>query len=230
MKAIVRHRYGSPDVLRLEEVEKPVAGPDQVLVRVRAASLNAYDWHIMRGAPLIARLGEGLRTPKAPQLGIDMAGEVEAVGTDVTDVRPGDAVFGGAIGAFAEYVTAKSGGLAPKPANISFEHAAAIGMAGRTALQGLRDKGQLKPGQRVRARNIHPPGHTRLPRYVRGKVGVIAVDRGVFLFPDTNAHLLGEKPQHLYSVRFGARDIWGEQASPRDSIRVDMFDDYLESA
>ena len=149
MKAIVRHRYGSPDVLRLEDVEKPVAGPDQVLVRVRAASLNAYDWHIMRGAPLIARLGEGFRTPKAPQLGVDMAGEVEAVGKDVNDVRPGDAVFGGASGAFAEYVTAKPGRLAPKPANMSFEQAATIGMAGRTALQGLRDKGQLKPGQRV---------------------------------------------------------------------------------
>ena len=105
-------------------------------------------------------------------------------------------------------------------------------MAGRRA-SARRDAAvtpRFKPGQRVRARNIHPPGHTRLPRYVRGKVGVIAVDRGVFLFPDTNAHLLGEKPQHLYSVRFGARDIWGEQASPRDSIRVDMFDDYLESA
>ena len=149
MKAIVRHRYGSPDVLRLEDVEKPVAGPDEVLVRVRAASLNAYDWHIMRGAPLIARLGEGFRTPKTAQLGVDMAGEVEAVGKDVTDVRPGDAVFGGAFGAFAEYVTAKPGRFAPKPANLSFEHAATIGMAGRTALQGLRDKGQLKPGQRV---------------------------------------------------------------------------------
>lgn len=83
-------------------------------------------------------------------------------------------------------------------------------------------------GQRVRARNIHPPGHTRLPRYVRGRSGVVVLDRGVFLFPDTNAHLRGEKPQHLYSVRFASRDVWGDQASPRDSIHVDMFDDYLE--
>jgi nitrile hydratase beta subunit len=87
---------------------------------------------------------------------------------------------------------------------------------------------QFKVEQKVRARNIHPPGHTRLPRYVRGRIGVIAVDRGVFLFPDTNAHHLGEKPQHLYSVRFAARELWGDQASPRDSIFLDMWDDYLE--
>jgi len=84
-------------------------------------------------------------------------------------------------------------------------------------------------GQRVRARNVHPPGHTRLPRYVRGKSGVVVLDRGVFLFPDTSAHLRGEKPQHLYSVRFAARDVWGEQASSRDSIHLDMWDDYLEA-
>jgi nitrile hydratase beta subunit len=89
---------------------------------------------------------------------------------------------------------------------------------------------RFKAGQRVRARNIHPTGHTRLPRYVRGKSGVVALDRGVFVFPDTNAHLLGEKPQHVYSVRFAARDIWGDQASPRDSIHVDMWDDYLVPA
>ena len=83
-------------------------------------------------------------------------------------------------------------------------------------------------GQRVRARNVHPTGHTRLPRYARGKSGVVVLDRGVFLFPDTNAHLRGEQPQHLYSVRFAARDVWGEQASPRDSIHLDMWDDYLE--
>jgi len=87
---------------------------------------------------------------------------------------------------------------------------------------------QFKAGQKVRARNIHPAGHTRLPRYARGKTGVIAVDRGVVLFPDTNAHHLGEKPQHLYSVRFAARELWGDQASPRDSIYLDMWDDYLE--
>jgi nitrile hydratase len=87
---------------------------------------------------------------------------------------------------------------------------------------------RFKPGQRVRARNVHPPGHTRLPRYARGKSGVVVLDRGVFVFPDTNAHLRGETPQHLYSVRFAAREIWGEQASRRDFIHLDMWDDYLE--
>ena len=87
---------------------------------------------------------------------------------------------------------------------------------------------RFKAGQRIRARNIHPPGHTRLPRYVRGKAGVIVRDRGVCLFPDTNAHFLGEKPQHLYSVRFSGRDLWGDQASPRDFVHLDMWDDYLE--
>jgi NADPH:quinone reductase-like Zn-dependent oxidoreductase len=149
MKAIVRHAYGSPDVLRLEDIDKPVTEPDGVLIRVRAASLNAIDWHLMRGAPLLARMGAGLRTPKTRGLGFDVAGEVEAVGENVTGVRTGDAVFGSAVGALAEYVRGEPGRLVPKPANISFEQAAATGLAGRTALQGLRDKGQLTPGQRV---------------------------------------------------------------------------------
>ena len=149
MKAIVRHRYGSPDVLTLEDVEKPSVEDDGVLVRVRAASLNALDWHFMRGAPVLARMGEGLRAPKTQGLGVDVAGEVEAVGKDVTEFRPGDAVFGRALGAFAQYVRAKPRSLVPKPANISFEQAAAIAVAGSTALQGLRDGGQLTHGQRV---------------------------------------------------------------------------------
>lgn len=89
---------------------------------------------------------------------------------------------------------------------------------------------RFKVGQRVRARNMHPTGHTRLPRYARGKQGVVALDHGVFLFPDTNAHFLGEKPQHVYSVRFAARELWGQQASPRDFVHIDMWDDYLERA
>ena len=149
MKAIVRHAYGSPDVLRLEDIQMPAVDDDGVLVRVRAASLNVIDWHYMRGAPLLTRMGEGLRTPKTRGLGFDVAGEVEAVGKNVTDVRPGDAVFGSALGALAEYVRGEPGRLAPKPANLSFEQASATGLAGRTALQGLRDKGQLKPGQLV---------------------------------------------------------------------------------
>jgi NADPH:quinone reductase-like Zn-dependent oxidoreductase len=150
MRAIVYESYGSPDVLELKEVEKPEIDDDSMLVRVRAASINAYDWHMMRGAPFLVRTSEGLRKPKNGVMGVDMAGQVEAVGKNVTQFRPGDEVFGARGGCLAEYVrgTDKSF-LVPKPAGLTFEQAAAVNMAGTTALQGLRDKGQLKPGQRV---------------------------------------------------------------------------------
>jgi NADPH:quinone reductase-like Zn-dependent oxidoreductase len=149
MRAIVRDTYGAPDVLELRDIEKPVASDDQVLVRVRAASLNAFDWHMMRGLPFIARMSEGLRKPKRIATGVDVAGHVEAVGKNVTQLRPGDEVFGQRGGAFAEYVCAREINFAPKPANLTFEQAASVPMAGFTALQALRDKGQLRPGQRV---------------------------------------------------------------------------------
>jgi NADPH:quinone reductase-like Zn-dependent oxidoreductase len=149
MKAIVHHRYGSPDVLALQEIDKPVVNEDQVLVRVRAASVNAYDWHILRGLPYLVRLSEGLRKPKRSVAGVDVAGQVEAIGKNVTRFQPGDEVFGERGGAFAEYVCAKENNFALKPANLSFEQAAAVPMAGFTALQALRDKGQVQPGQRV---------------------------------------------------------------------------------
>src|SRR5438034_9938369 len=150
MKAIVRDRYGPPDVLELREIERPAIDDDGVLVRVRAASINAYDWHMMRGRPSLVRLMTGLRKPKSTAMGVDLAGEVEAVGKNVTEFRPGDEVFGQRVGALAEYVcgTAKSF-LVPKPAGLTFEQAAAVPMAASTALQGLRDKGQIKPSQRV---------------------------------------------------------------------------------
>ena len=150
MKAIVRERYGSPDVLKLRDIDRPVIDDDGVLVRVRAASINAYDWHMMRGRPSLVRLMTGLRKPKSTAMGVDLAGEVEAVGKNVTEFRPGDEVFGQRVGALAEYVcgTAKSF-LVPKPAGLTFEQAAAVPMAASTALQGLRDKGQIKPSQRV---------------------------------------------------------------------------------
>src|SRR5438128_4937174 len=150
MKAIVRERYGSPDVLKLRDIDRPVIDDDGVLVRVRAASINAYDWHMMRGSPSLVRLMAGLRKPKSTAMGVDLAGEVEAVGKNVTEFRPGDEVFGQRVGALAEYVrgTAKSF-LVPKPAGLTFEQAAAVPMAASTALQGLRDKGQIKPSQRV---------------------------------------------------------------------------------
>jgi len=150
MKAILFPRYGSPDVLQFTEVEKPVPNENQVLIKIVAASANPLDWHRMRGEPFIARMGEGLRKPTDTRLGADVAGRVEAVGKNVTEFKPGDEVFG-AIGAgsFAEYACTREKNLVLKPANISFEAAAAAPVVGLTALQGLRDTGQIRAGQKV---------------------------------------------------------------------------------
>jgi NADPH:quinone reductase-like Zn-dependent oxidoreductase len=148
VKAIVCPRYGGPEVLRLAEVERPVPADTEVLVRVRAASVNPMDVHFMRGKPALARLFLGLRRPKHDRAGVDMAGTVEAVGAGVTRFRPGDAVFGPCRGAFADYACAQEDRLAAKPEGLSFEEAAAIPVAGLTALQGLR-KGGLKAGQNL---------------------------------------------------------------------------------
>jgi NADPH:quinone reductase-like Zn-dependent oxidoreductase len=147
MKAVVHHKYGSPDVLELVEVEKPVAADDEVLVRVRAASVNPSQWFAMMGL-FIGRMQMGWLKPKDPRLGSDFAGVVEAVGANVTDFKPGDEVYGGRTGAFAEYICV-SKGIARKPANLTFEEAAAVPTAALSALQGLRDYGHLQPGQKV---------------------------------------------------------------------------------
>jgi NADPH:quinone reductase-like Zn-dependent oxidoreductase len=150
MQAIVYTRYGSPDVLRLKEVEQPVPKEDEVLVKVRAASLNAYDWHFMAGSPFLVRVsGSGLRRPKDPRLGVDLAGQVQAVGHQVTQFHIGDEVFGRGSGAFAEYACAREDRIALKPANVSFEAAAAVPIAALTALGALRDSGHMQSGQRV---------------------------------------------------------------------------------
>jgi NADPH:quinone reductase-like Zn-dependent oxidoreductase len=151
MKAIVQDRYGSPDALQLREIDQPVPADNEVLVRVHAASVNARDWHIMRGDPYIARLSAefGLRGPKVKIRGTDFAGRVEAVGRGVKRLRPGDEVFGEADGAFAEYVCAPDDLVETKPANLTFEEAAAMPLAGNTALVGLRDVARVQPGQRV---------------------------------------------------------------------------------
>ncbi len=150
MKAIVRHKYGSPNVLELQEIEKPVVEDDHVLVRVLAASVNAGDWHSMRGKPYIMRvMGYGLLKPKNIILGGDLAGRVEAVGRNVTEFQPGDEVFGMSIRTFAEYVSVRAVGIVPKPAKLTFEEAAAVPIAAITALQGLRDKGHIQSGQKV---------------------------------------------------------------------------------
>ena len=154
MKAMVYHTYGSPDVLKLEEVQKPVPQDDEVLVKIHATSVNAGDWHLLRAKPFLMRLmGYGLLKPKHTILGSDIAGRVEAVGRNVTQFQPGDEIFGDltkcGFGAFAEYVCASEDALALKPANVTFEEAAAVPLAAVTALQGLRAKGQIKPGQKV---------------------------------------------------------------------------------
>jgi NADPH:quinone reductase-like Zn-dependent oxidoreductase len=149
MRAIRFSRYGSPDVLELVDADVPVPADDQVLVRVRAASVNALDWHHLTARPYLVRVSDGWRRPKDGRLGADVAGIVEAVGKDVTRFRPGDEVFGMTVGSFAEYVAVAEEGLVAMPAGATFEQAAALGVAGITALQGLRDRGRLQPGQRV---------------------------------------------------------------------------------
>ena len=149
MKAIVYSNYGSPDVLKCEEVEKPTAGDDEVLIKVRAASVNPLDWHFMRGTPYFVRVKTGLRKPKTTRLGVDVAGQVEAVGRNVTQFKPGDEVFGSCRGAFAEYACTSESALVMKPSNVTFEQAASVPVAAFTALQGLRDKGHIQPGQKV---------------------------------------------------------------------------------
>ncbi len=149
MKAMVQDTYGSAEVLELRDIDKPEIGDDQVLVRVRAAGVNPADWAIMSGLPYIARPVYGMRKPKNAVRGTDVAGQVEAVGTGVTRFRPGDEVFGWCIGAYAEYASASEDALAIKPANLTFEQAASVPMAGLVALQALRDHGNVQAGQSV---------------------------------------------------------------------------------
>jgi NADPH:quinone reductase-like Zn-dependent oxidoreductase len=167
MKAIVYEQYGSPDVLKLREVPKPAPKANEVLIKVQAVGLNAADWHMLRADPFLVRFEAGLTAPKRQILGADIAGQVEAVGGEVTQFKPGDAVYGEIAGCgwggLAEYVCARADCLAPKPANLSWEQAAAVPMAALTALQALRDKGNVQPGQKVL---IHGAG---------GGVGTFAV-------------------------------------------------------
>jgi NADPH:quinone reductase-like Zn-dependent oxidoreductase len=149
MKAAVYSRYGPPDVLQIRDVETPVPKDNEVLIRVRAASVNPLDWRIMRGRPYPLRILFGLRKPTIARPGRDVAGQVEAVGRNVTQFKAGDAVFGACRGAFAEYACASAPALATKPENVTFEQAASVPVAALTALQGLRDNGQIQPEQKV---------------------------------------------------------------------------------
>jgi NADPH:quinone reductase-like Zn-dependent oxidoreductase len=150
VKAIVQDKYGAPDVLQLREIERPVVGDDEVLIRVHAAGIDQGVWHLMAGLPYLIRIaGFGLRAPKNPVRGLDVAGRVEAVGENVTEFQPRDEVFGTCNGSFAEYATARVDRLAPMPANLTFEQAAAVPISGYAALQAVRDQGNIRPGQRV---------------------------------------------------------------------------------
>jgi len=150
VKAIVQDRYGPPDVLRLADVDRPAIGDDDVLVRVRAAGVDQGVWHLTAGRPYLVRaMGYGLRAPKARVPGLDVAGTVEAVGGNATGLQPGDEVFGTARGSFAEFASAPQDRLAPKPANLTLEQAAAVPISGYTALQGVRDQGKVEAGQHV---------------------------------------------------------------------------------
>ncbi len=150
MRAMVRSRFGSPDVLELKDIDRPVVTDDDVLVRVRATSVNAGDWYTLTGRPFLGRMAFGLMKPKLAVLGTDFAGTVESAGRNVKQFQPGDEVFGGTSEAYAEYVSVPAdGAVVPKPANITFEQAGAVAVAALTALQGLRDKGHIQAGQKV---------------------------------------------------------------------------------
>jgi len=149
MKAIVQRRYGSPDVLQLRDVDEPGVGDDHVLVRVHAAAVNIGDWHLLRGVPYVIRLVAGLQRPRREIPGLDIAGQVEAVGRNVRQFRPGDEVFGWCKGAFAEYACAAESDLLPKPANLTSEQSAAVGDSAFTALAAVRDQGKVQPGDKV---------------------------------------------------------------------------------
>ena len=149
MKAIVYHRYGSPDVLKCADIERPTPKDNEVLIKVRAASANPIDWHFMRGTPYFMRIMTGLRKPKITTAGVDVAGEVEAIGRKVTRIKPGDEVFGTCRGAFAEYACLSESAFDTKPNNMTFEQAASVPVAALTALQALRDKGHIQTGQKL---------------------------------------------------------------------------------
>src|SRR3954447_2932726 len=149
MKAIVQDKYGSPDVLELKDIDKPVAKDDEVLIRVRAAAVNIGDWHLLRGTPYVMRMAVGLFKPKHEIPGLDVAGQVEAVGSHVKQFQAGDEVFGWSNGGFAEHACAGENHFLAKPANLTFEQSAAVGDSAFTALNAVRDQGRVQPGQRV---------------------------------------------------------------------------------
>jgi NADPH:quinone reductase-like Zn-dependent oxidoreductase len=189
MQAAVARCYGSPEVIEIDQIEKPVPTDNEVLVRIHAAAVNPLDWHYLRGSPYFMRLMTGLGKPDDIRMGVDYSGTVEAIGANVTTFKPGDEVFGGRNGAFAEYVTVGADkAIALKPSNMSFEQAASVGIAGITALQALRDKGNLQPGQHV------------LINGASGGVGTFAVQIAKSLGAEVSAVCSGRNVELVRSI------------------------------
>jgi NADPH:quinone reductase-like Zn-dependent oxidoreductase len=218
MKAIVHERYGRPDVLELrDEVDKPVIEDDQVLVRVHAASLNPVEWYGVTG-PLFARPGNGLRKPSYTGVGSDFAGRIEAVGKDVEDFQAGDDVYGTANGAWAEYAAARQDRIARKPANLSFEEAAAVPVAALTALQALRDKGQVQPGQKVLINGASGGVGTfavQLAKFFGAEVTAVCSTRNVELVRSLGADRVVDYTQEDFTKRGERHDLMLDIAGSR---------------
>lgn len=210
MKAVIHESYGQPDVLKIMEVEKPQVPDDGVLVRVHASSVNIAEWYGMTGLLIGRLIGNGLFKPKDTRLGADFSGVVEAVGKDVADFKPGDEVFGGRSGAFAEYVTVKKA-IVHKPANITFEEAASVPTAGITALQGLRDHGRIQPGQKV------------LINGASGGVGTFAVQIAKALGAEVTAVCSTQNVEHARSL--GADHVidYTKQDFTRNGQKYDLL-------
>jgi NADPH:quinone reductase-like Zn-dependent oxidoreductase len=213
MKAIASTEYGPPDRLTLREVDMPAVGADGVLVRVQAASLNPLDWHLLRGEPYLVRLSDGLRRPKRSVPGVDVAGYVEVVGENVSEFRPGDEVFGARGGSLAEYVCGTEKNFVPKPAGLSFEAAAAIPIAGVTALQAVRDKGRQQPGQRV------------LVNGAAGGVGTFAVQIAKALGGEVTGVCSTQNVELVRSIGADTVVDYTEQDFTRNGRRYDLIVD-----
>jgi NADPH:quinone reductase-like Zn-dependent oxidoreductase len=210
MKAIIYDRYGSPDVLRYEDTPKPVAGDDQVLIKVRATSVNPVDWHFMRGTPYVARIAFGLRTPRVKRLGIDVAGEIEGVGVKVTRFKPGDAVFGACRGAFAEYACAPESAVVAKPGNVTFADAATVGVAALTALQGLRNRGHVQPGHNVLINGAAGGVGTfavQIAKWLGGKVTGVCSTRNVEMIAGLGADRVVDYTQEGFTKQNQRYDV-----------------------
>ena len=215
MKAAVYSSYGPPDVVQIRDVEEPVPKDNEVLIKVRAASVNPFDWHFLRGTPYFVRIMAGLHKPKVTGLGVDVAGQVEAVGRNVRQFKLGDEVFGSCRGAFAEYACTSESALVMKPANVTFEQAASVPLAAYTALQGLRDKGQIKPEQKV------------LINGAAGGVGTFAVQIAKSFGADVTGVCSTRNVEMVRSIGAGQAIDYTQEDFTRSRQRYDLIFDCI---